>query len=71
MSVLIDFTDSASDCNVPATRETVGVVHATRRAQLDAEHAQRVIAITDGGDNGLIALRACQTYARKISTLGN
>jgi hypothetical protein len=25
-------------------------------------HAQRIVIITDDGDQGLIALRACQTY---------
>lgn len=66
LSVLLDATDSASDCNVPTTAGAVGVVHAARRAQLDPAHAQRIIAITDEGDNGLIALRACQDYVRAI-----
>ena len=65
LSVLLDATDSASGCNVPATSGAVGVVHAARRAQLDPAHAQRIIAITDAGDQGLIALRACQAYIRK------
>jgi len=69
LSVLIDATDSASGCNVPAAPGTVGVVHATRRAQLDPAHAQRIIGITDAGDQGLIALRACQAYVRAISPL--
>lgn len=43
------------------------MVHATRRTQLDPAHAQRIIAITDDGDNGLIALRACQAYVRAIN----
>ena len=66
LSVLLDATDSASGCNVPATSGAVGVVHAARRAQLDPAHAQRIIAITDAGDQGLIALRACQAYVRAI-----
>ena len=66
LSVLIDATDSASGCNVPAASGAVGVVHAARRAQLDPAHAQRVSAITDAGDQGLIALRACQAYVRAI-----
>jgi len=45
----------------------VGVVHAIRRAQLDPAHAQRIITITDDGDNAVIALRACQAYAKKVS----
>lgn len=67
LSVLLDATDSASGCNVPATPGAVGVVHAARRAQLDPAHAQRIIAITDAGDQGLIALRACQAYVRAIA----
>ena len=66
LSVLLDATDSASDCNVPTTPGAVGVVHAARRAQLDPAHAQRIIAITDAGDQGLIALRACQAYVRAV-----
>ena len=58
--------DPASSCNVPATPSAAGVVHAARRAQLDPAHAQRIIAITDAGDQGLIALRACQAYVRAV-----
>ncbi|MCX9150444.1 lysis system i-spanin subunit Rz [Pseudomonas sp. TB1-B1] len=65
LSVLLE--DSASGCNVPAATGTSGVVHAARRAQLDPAHAQRIIGITDAGDQGLIALRACQAYVRTIS----
>ncbi|WP_455928815.1 lysis protein [Pseudomonas fluorescens] len=65
LSVLLA-DDPASGCNVPTAPGTVGVVHAARRAQLDPAHAQRIIAITDDGDNGLIALRACQAYVRAI-----
>ena len=57
----------AGSCNVPAAAGTGSVVHATRRAQLDPAHAQRIVAITDAGDQGLIALRACQAYVRAIS----
>ena len=59
--------DPASSCNVPTTPGAAGVVHAARRAQLDPAHAQRIIAITDDGDNAIIALRACQAYARAIA----
>lgn len=65
LSVLLA-EDPAGGCNVPSTPGAVGVVHAARRAQLDPAHAQRIIAITDEGDNGLIALRACQDYVRAI-----
>ncbi|XVJ46785.1 lysis system i-spanin subunit Rz [Pseudomonas sp. UBT] len=68
LSVLLDATDSASGCNVPAAPGAVGVVHAARRAQLDPAHAQRVIGITDDGDKGLIALRACQAYISTVKS---
>ncbi len=65
LSVLIE--DSASGCNVPAAPGAASVVHAARRAQLDPAHAQRIIAITDDGDNAVIALRACQAYVRAVA----
>ena len=68
LSVLLDAADSASGCNVPATPGAVGVVHGAARAQLDPAHAQRILAITSDGDQGLIALRACQAYAKEVST---
>jgi hypothetical protein len=67
LSVLLDATDSASGCDVPATPGAAGVVHATRRAQLDPALAQRIVAITDDGDNAVIALRACQAYVKVIA----
>lgn len=66
LSVLLA-EDPASGCNVPSAPGAVGVVHAARRAQLDPAHAQRIIAITDAGDNAVIALRACQAYVREVS----
>ncbi|UOK36290.1 lysis protein [Pseudomonas palleroniana] len=66
LSVLLA-DDTAGGCNVPSTPSAVGVVHATHRAQLDPAHAQRIIAITDDGDNAVIALRACQAYVRAIA----
>jgi hypothetical protein len=65
LSVLID-ADSASGCDVPKATGTGGVDHAAVRARLDAAHAQRIIAITDTGDRGLIALQACQDYVRNL-----
>ena len=67
LSVLLDATDSASGCDVPSAPGAVSLVHATRRAQLDPAHAQRIVAITDAGDQGLIALRACQAYVRAVA----
>ena len=65
LSVLLA-EDPASSCNVPTAPGAVGVVHGARRAQLDPAHAQRILAITGDGDQGLIALRACQEYVRGI-----
>ena len=67
LSVLLDTTDSASRCSVPAGTGPGGMVHGGARARLDPAHAQRIIGITDAGDQGLIALRACQAYAREVS----
>lgn len=44
-----------------------GVVHGAARGELDPAAAQRIVAITDAGDDGLIALAACQAYAREVS----
>jgi hypothetical protein len=67
LSVLLDATDSAGGCSVPAGAEAVGVVHGGTRARLDPAHAQRIIRITDAGDQGLIALAACQAYVREVT----
>jgi hypothetical protein len=67
LSVLLDSTDSAGGCSVPTGTGAGGVVHGGARARLDPAHAQRVVAITDAGDQGLIALAACQAYVREVS----
>jgi hypothetical protein len=67
LSVLLDASDAAPGCNVPATAGAGNVDHATVRARLDPAHAQRIIAITDTGDRGLIALQACQAYVRALA----
>ena len=71
LSVLIDAADVAKGCGVPATSGAGGVDHAAVRARLDPAHAQRIVAITDTGDRGLIALQACQTYVRAVSSPGH
>lgn len=68
LSVLLDAADSTSGCAMSATTATGSVVHGPTRAQLDPAHAQRIIGITDAGDRGLIALAACQAYAKEVST---
>ena len=66
LSVLID-ADSGGGCSVSAATGTGSVDHATVRARLDPAHAQRIIAITDTGDRGLIALQACQAYVKALA----
>ncbi|MDB6446369.1 lysis system i-spanin subunit Rz, partial [Pseudomonas sp. 21TX0197] len=68
LSVLLDATDTANGFAVPDSTSAGGVVHGAARPRLDPTHAQRIIGITDAGDRGLIALAACQAYARGIST---
>ncbi|MFJ4197546.1 lysis protein [Pseudomonas sp. NPDC089534] len=67
LSVLVDAGDVAQGCDVPAASGAGGVDHATLRARLDPAHAQRIVAITDEGDRGLIALQACQAYVRALA----
>ena len=67
LSVLLDSTAAIGCDGVQATTDTVCVVHGSYRARLDPAHAQRIIGITGDGDQGLIALHACQAYARKVS----
>ena len=67
LSVQLDATTATGCDGMQATTRTGGVVHGARRAQLDRAHAQRIIGITGDGDQGLIALAACQDYARKAS----
>ena len=67
LSVLLDATDSASGCAMSTSTAPGGVVHGPTRAQLDPAHAQRIIAITDTGDRGMIALQACQAYVRALA----
>ncbi|QPC37883.1 lysis protein [Pseudomonas fragi] len=67
LSVQLDAT-AATGCDaVQTTTSPGGVVHGAHRVQLDPAHAQRIIGITGDGDQGLIALQACQTYAKKVS----
>ena len=68
LSVLLDATTGAGNGSVSASTATGGVVHGPKRAQLDPAHAQRIIGVTDDGDRGLIALAACQAYAKEVST---
>jgi len=55
---------------MPATNGTGSVVHGAARGELDPEAAQRIVAITGDGDEGLKALQACQAYARELVQRG-
>jgi len=68
LSVLLSAGSSAARCDgVSAAASAGGVVHGSARAELDPAHARRIIGITDAGDRGLIALQACQAYAKEVS----
>ena len=67
LSVLLDATASVGRDGVQATTGAGGVVYGTARAQLAPEHAQRIIGITGDDDQGLIALQACQAFAKEVS----
>lgn len=70
LSVLVDagvLGASSSDGGLREAAGTGGLVHGAIRAQLDRAHAQRIVAITDEGDRGLIALQACQAYVREVT----
>ena len=67
LSVQLD-ANAATGCDAVQTSTRTGrVVYGARRAQLDSAHAQRIFGITGDGDQGLIALQACQAYARSVT----
>ena len=65
LSVQLDASATGCDAVQPATGAG-GVVYGAHRARLAPAHAQRIIGITGDGDQGLIALQACQTYAEEF-----
>jgi len=70
LSVFVDagaLVASSCDGGVREATGTGGVVPNAVRAELDPAHAQRIVAITDEGDRGLIALQACQAYVRQVT----
>jgi len=67
LSVLLDSGAEGSGCGVSTAAGGPGVVHGATRAKLDPAHARRIISITDDGDQGLIALKACQAYVRALA----
>lgn len=66
LSVLLNTAASGGGGGLSATATTCGVVHGAARAELDPAAAQRTVAITGDGDQGLIALAACQSYVKEI-----
>ena len=66
LSVQLDAAATGCDAVQPATGAG-RVVYGAHRARLDPAHAQRIIGITGDGDQGLIALQACQAYAKEVS----
>ncbi|MDF2395771.1 lysis protein [Pseudomonas sp. 3MA1] len=66
LSVLLNTAVSGGSGGLPATAGTCGVVHGAARAELDPAHAQRIVVITGDGDQGLIALAACQDYVKGV-----
>ncbi|KMM80642.1 lysis system i-spanin subunit Rz [Pseudomonas deceptionensis] len=67
LSALLAATDTNRCSGVPAAAGPGSVVHGAQRAQLDRAHAQRIIGIVGEGDEGLIALAACQEYVRGVA----
>ncbi|KPC36301.1 Uncharacterized protein ABJ99_0491 [Pseudomonas syringae pv. cilantro] len=65
LSVLL--ANPLADDEMPATADAGGLVHGSARGELDPAAAGRIVAITDDGDQGLIALKACQAYVREIA----
>ncbi|WP_058545806.1 lysis system i-spanin subunit Rz [Pseudomonas fluorescens] len=58
----------------PAVRDTTtstSLGDAEARAELDPASGERIVAITDDGDQGLIALRAAQAYIANVCLKGN
>lgn len=48
------------------TSTTAGLGHAEARAELDPATAERIVAIANDGDEGLIALAAAQDYINTV-----
>lgn len=67
LSVLLTTGPVGGGDRVSAAASAGGVVHGGARAELDPAHARRIIGITGDGDRGLIALQACQAYAKEVS----
>lgn len=67
LSVLLAAPATSGSCGMREASGSSSVVHGGTRAELDPAHAQRIVAITGEGDEGLIALQACQAYVLKVT----
>ncbi|MFJ3154050.1 lysis system i-spanin subunit Rz [Pseudomonas protegens] len=66
LSVLLNTAASGGSGGVSTATVAGGLVHGAARAELDPAVAQRIVAIAGDGDQGLIALAACQSYIKEI-----
>ncbi|WP_028943037.1 MULTISPECIES: lysis system i-spanin subunit Rz [Pseudomonas] len=66
LSVVVE-RNAAGCTTLPSAAGAGRLDHDAVRARLEPAHARRIIAITDRGDQGLIALRACQAYVRALA----
>jgi hypothetical protein len=69
LSVILAQPPFAGGNAVSAATGTGGVVYGGERAELERAFAQRIVRITEEGDEGLIALAACQAYVRATSDI--
>ena len=69
LSVQLDSKAANGSDEMQTATATGRVVHGATRARLDPAHAQRIIGITGDGDQGLIALQACQAYIHTFNYL--
>nr|WP_319528735.1 lysis protein [Pseudomonas laurentiana] len=65
LSVLLGASVTGGSSGVREASGSSSMVHGGTRAELDPAHAQRIVAITGDGDDGLIALQVCQAYMHK------
>lgn len=66
LSVVLANPTEGRDCGLSAATGPAGVDHGSKRAELDPAHARRIVSITQDGDQGLIALKACQAYVKNV-----
>lgn len=70
LSVLLAQPSTCFPGSVPTTTAPGSMVYGTQRAELDPVHAQRIIKVDAGGDEGLIALAGCEGSVRGIYSRG-